>query len=532
MTSQTLWWQRGVIYQIYPRSFADSNGDGIGDLRGIASRLDYLSKVLGIDAIWLSPHYPSPQDDFGYDVADYCGVDPMYGTLADFDHLVDEAHLRGVKVIVDFVPNHSSSAHPWFVESSSSIESPKRDWYLWRDLKADGSLPNNWVSFFGGPSWELDTKTGQSYLHSFLVSQPDLNWRNPEVEAAMLDALRFWMDRGVDGFRIDVAQLIMKDPLLRDNPPAKMIDPTSYKFNAEWAATEHIHDVAHEDIHSAFRKIRSTLNEYPDRFTVGEIHEWDWSRWASYFGKGDELHMPFNFAPLVAGIDPEKLREVAVSMERSLPPGSWPNWVAGNHDEKRIATRLGWEQSRAMAVLLLTLRGTPTLYYGDELGMVETDIPAPLQKDPYGRRVPGLGRDGCRTPMHWSPGKNAGFSPEETSTTWLPVHPDHERYNVESELGDPGSHLELYRRLLRLRRSEPALHAGDVEILQSPTEVLAYRRTHNSGKPFGVATNLSDEPARFPLDGVVAVGTDHEREGKSFDGSLGPWEAVVLSAEH
>lgn len=522
------WWQRGVIYQIYPRSFADGNGDGVGDLPGITSRLDYLSDVLGVDALWLSPHYPSPQDDFGYDVSDYMDVDPIYGTLEDFDRLLEEAHRRNLKVLVDFVPNHSSSTHPWFVESASSITNAKRDWYVWRDPKADGTLPNNWVSLFGGPAWELQPSTGQYYLHTFLASQPELNWRNPEVERAMLDGLRFWMDRGVDGFRIDVASRIMKDPLYRDNPPAEVMDPASYKFNPEWAATEHIHDSAHPDVHAAFRKIRSTLDQYVDRFAIGEIHEWDWEKWASYFGRGDELHMPFNFAPLVAGIDAGKLRDIAVSMERALPPGGWPNWVAGNHDEKRIATRLGWQQSRAMAVVLLTLRGTPTLYYGDEVGMVESEIPTDQQQDPYGRRVPGLGRDGCRTPMQWSPAPNAGFSPPATSTTWLPIHPGHVRDNVESERMDPASHLELYRRLLALRRSEPSLHGGGVEVLASPAKVLAYRRNHPSARPFAVAANLSAEAVRFPLDGEVAVGTDYEREGASFDGSLGAWEVVVL----
>lgn len=528
MNPELLWWQRGVIYQIYPRSFADTNGDGIGDLRGITSRLDYLSGVLGVDALWLSPHYPSPQDDFGYDVADYTNVDPMYGTLADFDELVEEAHRRNLKVIVDFVPNHSSSAHPWFMESASSTTSSKRDWYVWRDPKPDGTPPNNWVSLFGGGAWEFHAPTGQYYLHTFLTSQPELNWRNPEVERALLDALRFWMERGVDGFRIDVASRIMKDPLYRDNPPAELVDSTSYKFNREWAATEHIHDGAHPDVHAAFRRIRSTLDEYTDRFSVGEIHEWDWAKWASYFGQADELHMPFNFAPLVAGSDADKLRDITLSMERALPPGGWPNWVAGNHDEKRIASRLGWKQSRVMAVLLLTLRGTPTLYYGDELGMVDLEIPADLQQDPYGRRVPGQGRDGCRTPMQWSRAPNAGFSPPATESTWLPIHPDHVHYNVESELVDQGSHLELYRRLLRWRRAEPSLHAGGIEVKPSPSKVLAYQRTHPTGKAIVVAANLSEEKVRFPLGGVVAVGTDYQREGKPFDGRLGAWEAVVV----
>jgi alpha-glucosidase len=529
--TEPLWWQRGVIYQIYPRSFQDSNGDGVGDIPGIISRLDYVAD-LGVDAIWLSPHYPSPQEDFGYDVADYTGVDPMYGTLDDFDRLVAEAHQRHLKVIVDFVPNHSSSQHPWFIESASSTDNPKRDWYVWRDPKHDGSVPNNWVSVFGGPGWEMDDTTGQFYLHSFLASQPDLNWRNPEVEREMIDVLRFWMDRGVDGFRIDVAQKCMKDPLLRDNPPAAAIDPSAYKFNPEWAATDHIYDVADPDIHLLFRKFRAALDEYPERFSIAEIHEWDWERWASYYGDGHGLHMPFNFAPLTAGVDPDRLRGIITDMEGALPPGAWPNWVLGNHDERRIATRLGREESAAMAVLLLTLRGTPTIYYGDEIGMVETEIPPELQQDPYGRRVPGQGRDGCRTPMQWSPATHAGFSSPDTASTWLPVHPDHTVQNVETELEDTASRLGLYRRLLQVRRANPALHSGSVEVLPSESSVVAFRRSYQGADSFVIAANLSDGATDHSIDGQVTVGTDPRKEGAAFDGQLAPWESVVVKTSN
>lgn len=385
-----LWWEEGVIYQIYPRSFADSNGDGIGDLPGITSKLDYVANTLGVDAIWLSPHYPSPQDDFGYDVADYCDVDPMYGTLADFDDLVAEAHRLGLRVIVDYVINHSSDRHPWFLESAADETNPKRDWYVWRDGGEEDRLPNNWPSFFGGPAWSRHPATNQYYLHSFLASQPDLNWRNPELGRAMFDVLRFWMDRGVDGFRIDVAARAMKDPFLRSNPPAKLIDPTSFKFNPEWAATEHIYDGPHPDIHVLFRQLRKVVDEYEDRYAVGEIHEWNWERWASYYGKGDELHQTYNFSLLVAGVDAPKIRAIIAGMEQALPDGAWPNWVAGNHDEVRIATRLGGlEQARAMAVMLLTLRGTPTIYYGDELGMVELAVPAESSWTPSAAGCPG-----------------------------------------------------------------------------------------------------------------------------------------------
>ncbi len=519
-----LWWEEGVIYQIYPRSFADSNGDGIGDLPGITSKLDYVANTLGVDAIWLSPHYPSPQDDFGYDVADYCDVDPMYGTLADFDDLVAEAHRLGLRVIVDYVINHSSDRHPWFLESAADETNPKRDWYVWRDGGEEDRLPNNWPSFFGGPAWSRHPATNQYYLHSFLASQPDLNWRNPELGRAMFDVLRFWMDRGVDGFRIDVAARAMKDPFLRSNPPAKLIDPTSFKFNPEWAATEHIYDGPHPDIHVLFRQLRKVVDEYEDRYAVGEIHEWNWERWASYYGKGDELHQTYNFSLLVAGVDAPKIRAIIAGMEQALPDGAWPNWVAGNHDEVRIATRLGGlEQARAMAVMLLTLRGTPTIYYGDELGMVELAVPAEKQLDPFGRRMPGLGRDGCRTPMQWSSAPAAGFS---TGQPWLQCHDNHSTVNVESQLHDPSSTLSLYRRLLQLRRREPSLSRGAIEVVPSDPSVLVYRRSSPEGETVSVAANLSPIEARHPLEGTLLLSTDLSRSRLS--SALAPWEAIVV----
>jgi alpha-glucosidase len=519
-----LWWQEGVIYQIYPRSFADSNGDGIGDLRGITSKLDYVANVLGVDAIWLSPHYPSPQDDFGYDVADYCDVDPMYGTLEDFDALVAEAHRLGLRVIVDYVINHSSDRHPWFFESASDQSNAKRDWYVWREGGGDGSVPNNWPSFFGGPAWSRHPATGQYYLHSFLASQPDLNWRNPELAKAMFDVLRFWMDRGVDGFRIDVAARAMKDPFLRSNPPAKVIDPKAFKFNPEWAATEHIYDGTHPDIHILFRQLRKVLNEYPDRYAVGEIHEWNWEKWASYFGQGDELHQTYNFALLMTGADAPRIRALIEGMEGALPPGAWPNWVAGNHDEVRIATRLGGlDQARAMAVLLLTLRGTPTIYYGDELGMAELPVPPERQQDPFGRRVPGLGRDGCRTPMQWTPAPWAGFS---TGKPWLQCHPDYSTVNVTTQLDNPASTLSLYRRLLKLRHEEPSLSAGAIELISSHPSVLSYRRTSPQGPTISVAANLSPDPAPNPVNGALVISTEFSRS--ELTPILGPWEAVLV----
>lgn len=520
-----LWWQSGVVYQIYPRSFADSNGDGVGDLQGIISRLDYLSETLGVDAIWLSPHYPSPQDDFGYDVADYVDVDPMYGDLADFDLLVKEAHARNLRVIVDYVICHSSDRHPWFIESASNTDNPKRDWYIWRPEKADGSLPNNWLSIFGGKAWTKHPTTGEYYLHSFLASQPDLNWRNPELERAMFDVLRFWLDRGVDGFRIDVARRAVKDAYLRDNPEALVIDPTTHKFDPIWSAQEHIHDDRQTDMHVIYGKFRALLDSYQERYSVGEIHEWDWDSWASWYGEGDELHMPFNFALLAAGTDAIKIRNIITGMEGAIPDGAWPNWVAGNHDEPRMATRLGGlAEARAMAVLLLTLRGTPTLYYGDEVGMTELPILIGEERDPAGLRKPGWGRDGCRSPMQWDPA--GGFS--SATTSWLPTNSNTATVNVESQLGDPASTLELYRALLALRRLTPALNSGGIVLEPLDKAVLAYKRVAPDGDTVSVAVNLSSGEHPQPFTGTVLVSTSPALIGEPAPKVLAPWEAVVI----
>ncbi|GIU92956.1 MAG: oligo-1,6-glucosidase [Acidimicrobiia bacterium] len=521
------WWHTGVIYQIYPRSWADGNGDGVGDLPGIVGRLDHLVD-LGVDAVWLSPFYRSPMADFGYDVSDHCDVDPLFGTLADFDRLLEETHRRGLKLIVDYVINHTSDRHPWFVESRSSRDNPKRDWYVWRDPAPDGGPPNNWIASFGGPAWTFDEATGQYYLHSFLPEQPDLNWRNPEVEEAMFDVVRFWLERGVDGFRIDVAHRAMKDPLLRDNPPRRG-PAAGYKVEPEYASQEHIFDVAHPDVHLLFRRLRRLVDTYDDRFLVGEIHEYDWPVWGSYYGwELDELHMPFNFGLLPVGLDPDGIRRTALGIEAALPGGAWPNWVVGNHDEPRITRRLGWEGSKAAAVLLLTLRGTPTVYYGDEIGMAEADIPPERQQDPWGRRKPGYGRDGCRTPMQWEPGPNAGFCPPGVEP-WLPVDPD-PALTVAAQKGDPSSHLELYRRLIRVRKDRPALLLGDIEFPGwDPPNPLVYRRTHPDDRVV-VALNLSDGEVRSPVGGRVLVGTHHDRWDDTLRAGdvLRPWEAVVL----
>ncbi len=530
-----LWWQSGVIYQIYPRSFQDSNNDGIGDLRGVIQRLDYLAKTLGVDAIWLSPFYPSPQADFGYDVSDYCNVDPAFGDLATFDRLLSEAHERGLKVIIDIVPNHTSDRHPWFLESRSSRENPKRDWYVWRDAKPDGTPPNNWLAVFGGSSWEFDEKTGQYYLHSFLKEQPDLNWRNPEVRQVMFDVYRFWLDRGVDGFRIDVAHYVMKDPEYRDNP--KNTDPSKgeLKPTGDYDRLQHINDKGHPDVHQVYKELRAILNEYqPPRYSVGEIHILDWTTWAAYYGKNnDELHMPFNFALLVASWKAAALRKIVESVEKVTPQWGWPNYVLGNHDEPRLAGRLGPQRARQAAMLLLTLRGTPTLYNGDEFGQKNVFIPLEKQKDPWGKRVPGTGRDQNRTPNQWTPGPNAGFTSAGV-TPWLPIADDYLSVNMESELEDSQSMLNLYRKLLSFRRQSAALQVGRYEVVDPvPADCFAYLRENGTEKIITVL-NLGDITARLDLhrfgrmEIIVATGLDRGGIVDSSRVDLSPWEGLVL----
>lgn len=529
------WWKTCVIYQVYPRSFQDSNADGIGDLQGVIYRLDYLSKTLGVDAIWLSPFYPSPQADFGYDVADYCAVDPTFGDLATFDRLLREAHERGLKVIIDIVPNHTSDQHPWFLASRSDRDNLKRDWYVWRDARPDGSLPNNWLSVFGGSAWEWDEKTRQYYLHSFLKEQPDLNWRNPQVREAMFDVYRFWLDRGVDGFRIDVAHYILKDPEMKDNPVNRNPAMGEMKPTGEYGKMQHLYDKGHPDVHEVYRELRKILDSYhPSRFSVGEIHILDWKTWAAYYGQSnDELHMPFNFALLVAPWKAHVLRKIVETVESVIPRGAWPNYVLGNHDESRLASRLGPLKARQAAMLLLTLRGTPTLYNGDEFGQVDVPIPPEKQKDPWGKRVPGTGRDPNRTPNQWTPEVNAGFT-SPLATPWLPLADDYLTVNMQTELDDPRSILNLYRKLLKFRRQSPALQSGTYQSLDPlPNDCYAYLREAGPERII-VALNLNETTARLDLrrfgelEIIISTGMDR---GGLVDASridLSPWEGLVL----
>jgi alpha-glucosidase len=504
------WWKTAVVEQLYPRSFADSDGNGIGDLEGIRRHLDHLA-WLGVDAIWLSPFFRSPMTDFGYDVADYCDVDPLFGTLADFDALVTEAHGREMKLLIDWVPNHTSDQHEWFVESRSSRHNPKRDWYIWRDPAPGGGPPNNWIAAFVGTSaWTLDETTGQYYLHLFLPEQPDLNWRNPEVVAAMHDTLRFWLDRGVDGFRMDVIHGIVKREDLADVEGGfeQMVDDSRYDPPA---------------IHERLREIRALLDSYPgDRVSVGEVFILSTAKVAEYYGNGDELHLAFNFPPLYAPWDAAKWRHRIERVQEELDPlGAWPTWVLSNHDNPRHRTRYGTEaRARAAAVLLLTLRGTPFMYQGEELGLEDAVVPPERAVDPGGR-------DGCRAPIPWTSEPPHGWKGEEP---WLPFPPSPGERSVESMTADPTSITHLYRRLLAFRRSSSVLQLGELRLLEAPAGVLAYQRVLDGGGPLTVLVNFTTEPVAVDRRGRIAV-SSIGRDGETFDGSLRPDEAVVVTAD-
>lgn len=501
MTDLHLWWQTGVIYQIYPRSFMDSSNDGTGDLPGILSRLDYLSE-LGVDAIWLSPIFPSPMADFGYDVANYVDVEPIFGTLADFDQLLAAAHARGIKLLLDLVPNHSSDEHPWFVESRRSRDNPRRDWYIWRDPAPDGGPPNNWGSYFGGSAWQLDETTGQYYLHLFDRKQPDLNWRNPEVRAAIYGAMRFWLDRGVDGFRVDVIWLLLKDEQFRDNP----LSPEWQPGDPPWAAQQRVYTEDLPEVHQIVREMRGLLDAYDERVMIGEIYL-PVPRLMHYYGESlDEAHLPFNFQLVLLPWDAQAIRAAVDQYEAALPEGAWPNWVLGNHDQHRIASRVGRAQSRVAQMLLLTLRGTPTCYYGDELGMVDVPVPAHLAHDPQEHLSPGHGRDPERSPMQWDASPNAGFTSPEVAP-WLPLADDYREVNVAVQRTDPHSMLALFRRLIELRRNHRALQIGGQRSLDAGSAtVFAFVRELDAQRVL-VVLNFGQAEQRLDLAAAGTTGT-------------------------
>jgi alpha-glucosidase len=512
------WWHRAVIYQIYPRSFQDTNGDGVGDLAGIRRRLPYLVE-LGVDAIWLSPIFSSPMADFGYDISDYKDVDPLFGSKADLDELVGAAHGHGLRVILDLVPNHTSDRHPWFVESRSSRDNPKRGWYLWRDPRQDGGPPNNWMSEFGGSAWTLDPATGQYYYHAFLAAQPDLNWRNPEVRAAIYDVMRYWLARGIDGFRVDVIWHLVKDEQFRDNPP----NPAWTPEQPPHRAVAPLYTADRPEVHDVIMEMRHVVDEFPDRLLLGEIYL-PIERLMAYYGRDlGGVHLPFNFALLQTEWNARVIARLIESYEAALPAGGWPNWVLGNHDRPRVASRVGPAQAGVAAMLLLTLRGTATLYYGDEIGMQQVEIPTDLVRDPAERNVPGvgMGRDGCRTPMQWDSGPIAGFS---TVKPWLPLAPDHRQRNVENQRQDPSSLHTLYRRLIALRRRHPALAFGSYKPIAATGDLLLFVR-QEADERILVALNLGDQPALVEIAngsiaGKLLLSTYGDRVGERVRGSL------------
>ena len=496
------WWQRAAVYQVYPRSLRDSNGDGVGDLRGIRQRLDHL-EWLGIDAVWLSPIFRSPMADFGYDVADYNDVDPLFGTLDDLDALVADLHRRGMRLLLDFVPNHTADRNRWFVDARSARSAAHRDWYIWRDPTAGGGPPNAWQSAFGGSAWEWDERTGQFYFHSFLREQPDLDWTNPQVRAAMADVLRFWFRRGVDGFRIDVVNLLAKDHELR---------PGGRSRRQVWGDQQAIHPIIGE--------LRAVADEFDDRVLIGEI----WlpvKHLVTFYGADlSGLHLPFNFQLLELPWLADRVHRAIAAYEGLLPAGAWPNWVLGNHDRPRVATRVGLAQARVAAMLLLTLRGTPTLYYGDEIGMTDVALAQVEWRDPQGLRG-GSTRDGCRTPMRWDDSAGAGFT---SGVPWLPLAQP-AGIDVASQRDDPDSMLSLHRGLLRLRRFERALNLGQWHDLGRAGTSIAYLRS-DAERRFLVCLNLASEPAPIPeparrFDGQVVLSTLSGADRARFDAARG-----------
>jgi len=541
-SERSRWWQHAVFYEIYPRSFKDSNGDGIGDLNGITSKLDYVAS-LGVDAIWITPFYPSPQVDFGYDVSDFENIDPQFGTLADFDRLVAAAHKRHIRIVVDYVLNHTSDQHPFFVASRTSQTSPYRDWYIWRDGK-NSAPPNNWSSSFGPTAWTLDPKTNQYYYHRFYAEQPDLNWHNPEVEKRMFQTVRFWLDRGVDGFRLDAVNYLFEDPHFRDNPVLPELRPGS--------TTEHLQQLKYNrdlpELHEVMMRLRTFTDHYdPNRVLIGEAYVPQWEVLMQYYGpKNNELQLPFNFF-LVMGkvrtsLDATAFRSVINDSEKALQ-GRWTTYVLSNHDIPRAFDRYGDGRNndtiaKLLATMLLTLRGSPFLYYGEEIGMVTTE-PKTIEevRDPVGKRYwpANKGRDGERTPMQWDQTRHAGFT---TGEPWLKVPASASERNVAAAGKDPDSILNFYRSLIRLRRKSSALLDGDYVSVGDDPHVFAYRRK-SSRQTMLVALNMSNEQKTFALNEgsvngssafriVLSNISSRKAEVVTEQLQLAPFEAVIL----
>ena len=488
------WWKNGIIYQIYPRSFKDSNADGIGDLTGIIDQLDYI-RDLGVDAIWLSPIYPSPDKDFGYDVADYLTIDPKYGNLQDFDRLIEEAHKRDLHIIMDLVLNHTSDQHRWFIESRKSPDNPYHDWYMWEDPAPNGGPPNNWLSHFGGPGWEYDRHLNKYYFHMFEKHQPDLNWRNPEVRAMVIKIFRYWLDKGVDGFRLDVFNAYYKDADLRDNPRKKRLARRPFE------AYEHIYDTSQPEMMSVVKEIRAILDEYPERYVVGETFLED-STYARTFVGPDRFHAAFDFNFAASPWNAKAFGNAIQYWDALHGDEAWPNYFFNNHDVPRSATRYTHSEDdsrlKLLASLLLTLRGTPFIYYGEEIGMRDIKVARKDIQDPVGKRYWPFykGRDGCRSPMQWNANQNAGFSNGEP---WLPVHPNYSVRNVANQQSSAASLLNFYKELIQVRRKHPSLNNGEIRLLESGNKHLLVYLRHVAEETSLVILNFSADIQRFEL---------------------------------
>ncbi|MCC2971021.1 alpha-amylase family glycosyl hydrolase [Massilia sp. IC2-476] len=499
-TDNPNWWKEAIIYQVYPRSFLDTNGDGVGDLPGITDKLDYIAS-LGVDIVWLSPFFKSPMKDFGYDIADYCDVDPLFGTLADFDKLIAKAHSLGLKIMIDQVMSHTADTHPWFVESRKNRDNPKSDWYVWADPQPDGCPPNNWLSVFGGSAWQWDTRRKQYYMHNFLTSQPQLNFHNPEVQQAHLDAQRFWLARGVDGVRMDACVFHFHDRQLRSNPPALVRDTSTVTDVNPYGMQAHIYDKTQPENVEFLRRVRAQLNEF-GAVSIGEVSSDDaLAQMAEYTEGGDKLHMAYSFNLLTPVFTAGHIRKQVEEFNERVKDG-WASWSVGNHDAIRVMTRWGGENptpalAKLVLAMQLSLKGTPCLYQGDELALTEADVPFELLQDPYGITFwPEFkGRDGCRTPMPWTnEAPNAGFT---SGTPWLPVAEPHLAANVAQQDADPDSMLNFQRRFIAWRKTMPQLTRGEIAFFDAPEPVLALRRDVAGIDSVLAAFNLSNREVSF-----------------------------------
>lgn len=529
--SPTHWYYNTVLYQVYPRSFYDSNSDGIGDLEGVRQKLDYL-KDLGIGAIWLSPFFPSPMADFGYDVSNYEDVDPIFGSLEDFKTLLKDAHDKNIKVVIDFIPNHCSDQHPWFKESISSRDNPRRDWYTWRDPAEDGGPPNNWVSVFGGPAWQFDEASGQYYLHSFLKEQPDLNWENAGVRAAICSAAKFWLELGIDGFRIDTMYWISKDPQFRNDPINPDYHPES---DNPYDALKHRNSHYGPKLFRFFNEFVRTVKAYPDKFVIIEAFPEDGDVTQGYLRLYEHVDpsicAPFNFEGLKLPWKASEFEDFVGSFESFMEPFYLPIFCVSNHDQHRISSRIGPAAARTMAMMQLTLPGLPIIYYGDEIGMADTDIPPGKVQDPLEKQVPGkgLGRDPERTPMQWTQDTNAGFSSAEP---WLPINQGYMTVNATTESEDSASMLELYKSLISLRSGSSALKHGTYKSHTIHRDIFCYQRSH-SGENLLIILNFSADPLNLNhslLNGKLIQSTDSDRNKTDIVNELlvSPNEGIIL----